>query len=189
VLSVFAIGVSPPSAAAQQFFVKAVAEKKLKQLPAGPLYWRVETLATLAAAQAASGEASLAVEISGKAWLFTLGPKGGATPGASKVADIGPVPPITAPEYLLRINHAGGPPGSKTAVHSHPGSEAFYVLTGRLGQRTPHGVSHADAGTAMNGHGADMAMEVFSAGTTDLDQLVMFVVDATRPFSSPAKFE
>jgi hypothetical protein len=189
VLSVLAMGVSLPSAVAQQFFVKAVAEKKLKQLPAGPLYWRVENLATLAEAQAAAGETALAVEVSGKTWLFTLGPKGGATPGASKVADIGPVPPITAPEYLLRINHAGGPPGSKTAVHSHPGSEAFYVLTGRLGQRTPHGVSYADAGAAMNGHGADMAMEVFSAGTTDLDQLVMFVVDATRPFSSPAKFE
>jgi hypothetical protein len=50
-------------------------------------------------------------------------------------------------------------------------------------------VSYADAGQSMNGHGADMAMEVFSAGTTDLDQLVMFVVDATRPFSSPAKLE
>ena len=36
---------------------------------------------------------------------------------------------------------------------------------------------------------ADMAMEVFSAGTTDLDQLVMFVVDATKPFSAPAKLE
>ena len=41
----------------------------------------------------------------------------------------------------------------------------------------------------MNGHGADMAMEVFSAGTSDLEQIVMFVVDATRPFSSPAKLE
>ena len=41
----------------------------------------------------------------------------------------------------------------------------------------------------MNGHGGDMPMEVFSAGTTDLDQLVMFVVDATRPFASPARFE
>ena len=63
------------------------------------------------------------------------------------------------------------------------------MLAGRLGQKTPHGVSYAEAGQAMNGHGADMAMEVFSAGTTDLDQIVMFVVDATRPFSSPAKFE
>jgi hypothetical protein len=187
--SLFAIEVSLSSATAQEFFVKAVAEKKLGQLPAGPLYWRVENFSTLAAAQAASGETSLAVELRGKAWLFTLGPKGASTPGASKVTDIGPVPPINAPEYLLRINHAGGPSGSKTAVHSHPGSEAFYVLAGRLGQRTPHGVSYADAGQAMNGHGADMAMQVFSAGTTDLDQLVMFVVDATRPFSSPAKFE
>ena len=46
-------------------------------------------------------------------WLFTLGPQGGATHGGSKVAEIGPVAPITAPEYLLRINNAGGPPGSR----------------------------------------------------------------------------
>lgn len=179
----------PHAEAQQKFEIRPVAEKKLKQLPTGNLYWRVENFATLAQAQAAAGETSLAAEISGKVWLFTLGPKGGSTPGASKVAEIGPIPVITAPEYLLRINHAGGPPGSTTPVHSHPGSEAFYVLTGRLGMKTPNGVMHADAGKTMNGHHADMPMEVFSAGTTDLDQLVMFVVDATRPFSSPAKFE
>ena len=191
-LSLCAMGVllSLSSAAAQQaFFVKPVAEKKLKQLPAGPLYWQVETFPTLAQAQAAAAETSLAAEVSGKAWLFTLGPKGNPTRGGGKVAEIGPLPAISAPEYLLRINHAGGPPQSKTPVHTHPGSEAFYVLAGRLGQRTPHGVSYAEAGQSMNGHGADMAMEVFSAGTTDLDQLVMFVVDATKPFSSPAKLE
>jgi hypothetical protein len=182
---------APPAAAQQKFEIKNVAEKRLKQLPAGTLYWRVENFPTLAQAQAraAAGDASLAAEVSGKVWLFTLAAKDGATPGASKVAEIGPVPRIAAPEYLLRINHAGGPPGAKTPVHTHPGSEAFYVLTGRLGQRTPHGTSYAEAGQAMNGHGADMPMEVFSAGTSDLDQLVMFVVDATRPFSSPAKFE
>jgi len=169
--------------------VKPVVEKKLKQLPAGPLFWRIETFATLADAQAAAGATSLAAEISGKVWLFTLGPEGGVTPGATRVAEVGPVPPVQASEYLLRINHASGPPGARTPPHSHPGSEAFYVLKGRLGQKTPHGTQHAEAGTAMNGHGADMPMEVFSAGTTDLDQLVMFVVDATRPFSSPARFE
>jgi mannose-6-phosphate isomerase-like protein (cupin superfamily) len=181
--------ISSTAAAQQKVEIKKVAEKKLKQLPAGALFWRVETFSTLALAQAAAGETSLAAEVSGKAWLFTLGSKGGSTPGGSKVAEIGPVPPVTAPEYLLRINHASGPPGAKTPVHSHPGSEAFYVLSGRLGQRTPQGVSYAEAGQSMNGHGADMVMEVFSAGTTPLDQLVMFVVDASRPFSSPAKFE
>jgi hypothetical protein len=180
---------SSPAAAQQKFEIKNVAEKKLKQLPAGPLFWRVEIFPTLAQAQAAAGETSLAAEVSGKVWLFTLGPNGGATPGGTRVAEIGPVPPIGAPEYLLRINHAAGPPGAKTPVHTHPGSEAFHVLAGRLGQRTPHGVSYAEVGQSMNGHGADTAMEVFSAGTSDLDQLVMFVVDATRPFSSPAKFE
>jgi hypothetical protein len=189
-LCAVAVVLAPPLAAAQQkFVIKPVAEKKLKELPAGSLYWRLENFPTLAQAQAAEGTTSLAAEVAGEVWLFTLGPKGGLTAGGSKVAEIGPVPPITAPEYLLRINHAGGPPGAKTPVHTHPGSEAFYVLAGRLGQRTPHGVAYANAGQAMNGHGADTAMEVFSAGTTDLDQLVMFVVDATRAFSSPAKFE
>src|SRR5262245_7444543 len=178
-----------PAAAQQALSIKPVAEKKLAQLPPGPLYWRIETFATLADATAAAGPSSLAAEVSGKAWLFTLGPKGGATPGGSKVAEVGPVPPIAAPAYLLRINHAGGPPGAKTPVHTHPGSEAFHVLAGRLGQRTPHGVSYAEAGQSMNGHAPDTAMEVFSAGTSDPDQLVMFVVDATRPFSSPAKLE
>jgi len=181
---------SPAAIAQQKFDIKPVAEKKLKLLPAGPLYWRIEQFPTLTQAQAVAGETSLAAEVSGKAWLFTLGAKGATTPGASKAAaEIGPVPVIAAPEYLLRINHAGGPPGSKTPVHSHPGSEAFYVLTGRLGMKTPHGMMYADAGRTMNGHHADMPMEVFNAGTVDLDQLVMFVVDATRPFSSPAKFE
>jgi len=178
-----------PAAAQQALSIKPVAEKKLAQLPAGPLFWRIETFATLADATAAAGPTSLAAEVSGKAWLFTLGGKGGATPGGSTVSEIGPLPAVVASEYLLRINHASGPPGAKTPVHTHPGSEAFYVLAGRLGQRTPHGVSHADAGQSMNGHGADMPMEVFSAGSTDLNQLVMFLVDATRPFSSPAKFE
>jgi len=177
----------PATAQQSDYFVKPVTEKKLKQLPPGPLYWVVENFPTLAQAQAVEGPTSLAAEVQGRFWLFTLGPSGGSTPGGSKVVEIGPVPSIAAPEYLLRINHGGGPPGAKTAVHTHPGSEAFYVLTGRLGQKTPHGVSHAEAGKTMNGHGADVPMEVFSSGTSDLNALVMFVVDATRPFSSPAK--
>jgi quercetin dioxygenase-like cupin family protein len=182
------LSLSPSPAAAQKFEIKPVAEKKLKQLPAGTLYWQIENFSTLAQAEAAAGPTSLAAEVAGKVWLFTLGPKGGSTRGGTKVVEIGPVPPISASEYLLRINRAGGPPGAKTSVHTHPGSEAFYVLTGRLGQKTPRGTSYAEAGQSMNGHGGDMPMEVFSAGTSDLDQLVMFVVDATRTFSSPAKF-
>ena len=182
-----------PTAAAEpgKFVVTQVAQKKLNGLPPGELYWRVENFPTLDLAQnaASTSPTSLAAEVSGKVWLFTLGPKDGMTPGGTKVAEVGPVPVFVAPEYLLQINHAGGPPGSRTPVHSHPGSESFYVLAGQVGQRTPHGVSRTEAGQAMVGHGPDMAMEVFSGGTTDLDQLVMFLLDATRPASVPAKFE
>ena len=81
------------------------------------------------------------------------------------------------------------PPGSKTPVHTHPGSEAFFVVAGRLGQRTPHGVMHVDAGGTMNGHAPDTPMEVFNSGTSNLTALIMFVVDAGKPFSVPARFD
>ena len=175
--------------AQEQFVVKPLAEKKLEQLPAGPLYWRIENFATLAQARAAAGPASLAAEADGKAWLFTLGAKGGATAGGHEVAEIGPIPRIAAPLYLLRVNSAAGPAGAKTRVHTHPGSETFYVLSGRLGEKTPRGAMQVDAGQAMPGQALGTPMEAFSSGPNALDALVMFVVDASRPFSSPAKFE
>jgi hypothetical protein len=105
------------------------------------------------------------------------------------VAEIGPLPTVTASTYLLRVNRAGGAPGTKTPIHTHPGSEAFCVLAGKLGQKTPHGVTLTEAGKAMTGHGTDTPMQVFNAGTTDLDELAIFVVDANRPFSSPASLD
>jgi hypothetical protein len=191
----------PPStwAADVQYVVNPIAEMKVKQLPKGPPFWRVENFPTLDQAKAAAGDyrwnpdtvtydgwPSLTAEVAGKVWLFTLGPQGAATPGGTMVAEIGPVPPISAPEYLLRVNYGSGPPGAKTPVHSHSGSEAFYVLAGKLGQRTPDGVGYVEAGHTMNGHMAGMPMEVFNGGTTDLTAIIMFVVDATKPFSVPA---
>jgi quercetin dioxygenase-like cupin family protein len=149
----------------------------------------VQNFRTIEDAQAAEGPTSLAAEIVGEAWLFTLGPMGANNPGTGKIIEIGPVPLIAAPKYLLRINRATATPGAKTAVHTHPGSEAFYVLAGRLSQRTTHGVKSASAGQSMPGHAAGAPMEVSSTGSTDLNALVMFVVDATKPFSSPADFE
>src|SRR5215472_2341388 len=166
--------------AAQQCEVKSIAERKVRQLPPGPLFWRIDNFPTLAQAQAAAGPTALAAEAYGKVWLFTLGPKGGASPGGSKVAEVGPVPPISASEYLLRINRTGGPSGVKTPVHMHPGSESFYVLTGELSQKSPHGVTHVEAGQSMPGHGPGMPMQVSSTGSTDLQALVMFVMDATK---------
>lgn len=167
--------------------VTPLVEKKVTTLPAGPLYWRVETLPAQAAAAAATPY-SLVAERAGKVWLFTLGPKGGATPGATKLADVGPLPPTSAKVYLLRVNEATGPRGSLTPVHKHDGSEAFYVLAGEQSIRTTHGTQVVKAGQPEAGHGAGMVMQVGSSGADDLQSLVLFVVDAEKPFSTPATF-
>ncbi len=186
----------PSAAVAQQglppgsLVIKVLMEKRVAALPAGRprLYWRLENFPSLAQAQAAAGPTGLALESAGRAWLFTLGPKGGSSAGATKVTEVGPLPPVAAPEYLLRINEPSGPPGSITIVHTHPGTEAFYVLAGEVCIRTPHGVMRVPTGRAEAGPDAETPTQVSSCGSSDLRGFVMFVVDATRPFSSPASF-
>lgn len=179
----------PSAAAAQQALViKPLAELKVSSLPPGPLFWRIENFATLVEAQAVAPPTGLAFEYGGKVWLFKLGPAGGSSLGGTKVAEVGPISPIVATQYVLRINEASGPPGSTTAVHTHPGSEAFYVLSGEQTIRTPQGELRVAAGRPETGQGADVPMQVTSSGSTDLRALVMFVVDANKPFSAPAEF-
>lgn len=122
-------------------------------------------------------------------WLFTLGPEGTSVAGGTKVAEIGPVTPPAASEYLLRVNNAVAPGGTRTSVHTHAGSEAFYVLSGELIQQTPQGKAVLDAGGTMPGRGRDTPMQVSSTGTEDLHALVMFVVDAAKPFSTTAHLD
>jgi hypothetical protein len=185
-----------PAAVAQQglpagsLTIKVLTEKKVTALPAGRpgLYWRLENFPSLAQAQAAAGRTELAVESAGRAWLFTLGPKGVSSVSGTNVAEIGPLPAVVAPEYLLRINEPSGPLGSSTIVHTHPGTEALYTLAGELCLRTLDGVVRIPAGRGVAGPPAGMPTQVSSCGSADLRGFVMFVVDATRPFSTPSIF-
>ena len=187
-LAALCLAALPAAAQQRALLIKPLAEKKVSDLPPGEMHWRIESFPTVAEAKASGGKWSLAAESAGRVWLFTLGPAGGTTPGGKKVAEVGPIPRVSASEYLLRINEASGPAGSITSVHSHPGSEAFFVLAGEQTIRSPHGVMRVQPGQPAAGHGADVAMQVSSSGSSDLLSLVMFVVDATRPFSSPAKW-
>jgi hypothetical protein len=182
--------VSPPRnlPASPDFVVVNAAERTISALPPSPMFWRIENFPTLPEAQAASQPMSLAAEVSGRVWLATLGERGARTPGAAFVAEIGPVPRIEADRYTLRLNHAHAPPGAATPVHTHSGSEAFYVIAGQLSQRSQHGVARVNAGETLNGHMPGMVMQLQSTGAESLDQLVLFVVDADQPFSSPAEF-
>jgi quercetin dioxygenase-like cupin family protein len=168
-----------------KFVVTKMAEMPVAELPAGELFWHVETFGSLDEAKAAGGAFSLAGEFDGKAWLFTLGDRKADGSGGAPVASIGPVPRIDAPEFLLRINNATAPVGAKTSIHSHPGPEAFLILSGQLTQRTPYGAHVLNAGGTMPGV-PDQAMEVVSTGDEELRELIMFIVDPSKPFAEDA---
>jgi len=137
-----ALGASSAAVARPALVVRPLVEKKVSQLPAGPLFWRIETFATKAEAERAARALSLVAEAAGKVWLFTLGPAGGApSPGGAKVGEVGPLMPVVAPQYLLRINEAAGPPrephagaqssgvrgvlrAHRRAAHPHPARRA-----------------------------------------------------------------
>src|SRR5512135_2477759 len=168
-LGIWAMVLSASSVVAQPpLTIKPLAQKKVAGLPPGPLFWRIESFADGAQAHAAEGTWSLVAVSAGKVWLFTLGAPGGHTPGGTEVAELGPIPRVVASQYLLRINEASGPPGSVTPVHSHPGSEAFFVLSGKQSIRGPNGVTRVDAGQAAAGQGGGLPMQVSSTGSTDL---------------------
>lgn len=69
--------------AQQALSIKPLAEKRVDRLPDGPLFWRVENVASVADAGAANGRWSLFVQSAGRVWLFTLGARGGATERAT----------------------------------------------------------------------------------------------------------
>ncbi len=186
----FQAAVAQQALPAGSIVIKVLTDKKVAKLPVGRpgLYWRLETFPSLAQAQAAAGPWGLAAESGGRAWLTTLGPAGGSSAGGTKVGEIGPLPAVVAPEYLLRFAVASGPPGSTTVVHTHPGSMAFHVLSGEQTVRTMARVIRLSPGAGDAGPSPGTVMQVSSSGSTDLLLLVMFVLDATKPFLSHDMF-
>lgn len=175
---------SVPAAAQSmgKFIVTKMAETTVEVLPEGELYWHVENFDTIDEARSAAGEYSLTAEFEDRAWLFTLADRKAGGRGGTHVASIGPVPRFDSDVFLLRVNNAVAPVGAKTSIHSHPGPEAFLVLSGQLTQHTPYGMHVLNAGATMPGV-PDQTMQVQSTGDEELRELIMFVVDPSRPFS------
>ena len=182
---------SPDTQAASatgDYYSILVAERRVARLPTGPLYWTIERFPTLQAAErAAVSDYTLSAAIADRNWLFTLGAKGAAAHGGTAIAEIGPVAAPSAKAFLLRVSHAGGPPGSGTGAHIRAGSEASYVLRGHLLQRTPRGMIVVGGGDTLNGAPGETT-QTMSSGAADLEQIMLSVVDADRPATSVPAF-
>lgn len=170
---------------APKFAVKKVAERTLSSLPKGDLYWTAETFPNLDAAKAAMTDTAVAVEIDGTPWLLTLGAEDKVGHGGHWRTSIGPIDRFEASSYMLRINVSDAPPGTKTSVHSHPGSEAMYVLSGEVTVNWPSKTSVIKTGEGSPGQPPHTPMLASSTGDGTLKELIMFVVDPSQDFAKP----
>ena len=107
--------------------IKPLAEKRVDRLPEGDLFWRIENFPSEAEAAAAATPCSLNVKAAGKVWLFTLGAPGRASERAAPVAEVGPIPRVSATEYLLRINEATGASGARECLGPGPAARRMRV--------------------------------------------------------------
>jgi len=169
---------------------RALAVKQFKSLPKGVLFLRLENFSTREAAQRAETPASALVEWAGKVWLLTLGPRKERSKGGTLVAEIGPVPPIPpAAAYALDVNEADFGPDMKAevarAVHTHPGPEIFYLLTGEQCLEVPNGAARARAGEGMVA-AANTPMQLNIMGSSKRDAFFVIVRDSTKPRATPS---
>ena len=193
---------APPNALAQgKFVVKPLAEKKVSQLPPGELYWRIERLRQRRRpARQLGGRRARARE--GRGRPLVAGRRGGRRCLAVHARAAGR---IRAGRHQGRGSRADRAPGREAlpAAHQRGQRSSGQHHQGALAPRL-RGVlcplrrneqyyfarSHARRrGSRQRGQLAGTPMRVSSSGATPLHSLVMFVVDADKPFSSPAKLD
>jgi hypothetical protein len=154
-------------------------------LPAGIVFMRFENFATVQSAQRVATAASAVVEAGGKVWLLTLSHEGERSEGGQLVAEVGPVPAIPkAEQYVMDIAEADFGPEVKAAVakavHTHPGPEIFYLLTGEQCLETPAGAERAHAGEGMVAP-AETPMQLNIIGSAKRDAFFIVIHDASKP--------
>lgn len=168
-------------------------QKQFAALPSGNLVLLIENFATIDAAQSAATPTSAVVEAGGKVWLLTLSPEGQRSRGGHFVTQIGPLPPIPyAANYVMDIAEADLGPADKEAlaraIHTHPGPEVFYLLTGEQCLETPNGATKARAGESMTAP-ADTPMQLNIMGQAKRDAFFIVIHDAAKPRVSVSNWQ
>jgi hypothetical protein len=161
-------------------------EKRVTTLPDGPLYWQIETLPTLAAAQAAAGPYAMTLEAEGRGWLFTLGHEADRTPGATWLTRIGPLPVPTAPSYLLQLSYQSRSGKVVGTEHSHPGVESWYMFAGeqRVELPTLEQDLVAVRGQGLMGPPANTPLRIINTTAEERRAFNLFVLDDSRSIAN-----
>jgi quercetin dioxygenase-like cupin family protein len=126
----------------------------LGELPSGPLFWHLYTYPSRTEAEAVSGPRLTVIDAHGKIWLFAIAEENWRAPGGERVAALGPLQSHPGKPYKAHYVEAVFPPGMKTGVHFHHGTEASFVVSGTECVETPNGkiVNRAGEGAVVPEH-------------------------------------
>lgn len=97
-----------------------------------PVYWHIDRFDSLEVAKKAAGPDGIAIEAHGSVWLMTVEARNKDHHGGRHVAWIGPLVIPAADHYSMRVQSSVLRPGTTTPVHTHSGSEVFYIVSGKL---------------------------------------------------------
>ncbi len=138
------------------------------------------------AADAARGPGGTVVESFGQVWLFAIGPQGLWPAAGEQVAEIGPLEVGRGRSYAARYMEAVFRLGMQTRVHTRPGPEAWYTLSGEMCLETPEGAMTGRAGGPPVIVPEGPPMQLTATGTEVRRALVLVLHDAPHPASVPA---
>jgi len=137
----------PVAAKTKEVGCYLAATETLDSLPAGEVFWHLYEYPTRAEAEAAKPHSfGTVVESLGKVWLYVIGAREWSPSAGKRVAVIGPLRVKPAAQYTARYMEAVFPPGMQTAVHTHSGPEAWYILSGAQCLQTPDSETITRAG-------------------------------------------
>lgn len=161
-----------------------IARERIGALPAGEVYWHIDTFADLAAAKTGAGPRSVAVEAFGEYWLLTVEESGWQS-GGKRVAKIGPLPVEPADAFTAQYMEATFQPGMKSGIARRSGPEAWHTLSGESCLETPEGTLVGRAGGEPVIAPAGLPMQVTATGSEIRRALVLVLHDSSKPAATP----
>jgi len=121
------------------------------------------------------------VESLGKIWLLTIEKAQWQSPTGKRIAEIGPLPVVDGEEYSAQYMEAILNPGMTSAIHTHPGPEAWYTLAGETCLETPEGKYLGRAGEKPVIVPGGPPMLLTATGTEQRRALVLILHQSSKP--------
>jgi len=145
------------------------------------VFWLVYRYPSRAEAEAVKGQHGTVIEGLGGTWRLAIGEaRWQPSPGAVRVAEIGPLHVKPGEAYTAQYMVAVFTPGMTTPVHRHTGPEAWYTLSGEVCLETPNGklIGRAGESTIVP---AGPPMKLMATGTEKRRSLVLILHETSQP--------